>query len=511
MKTGKKIVSFLLIFFFLCFLLISGGYLYLKQNAVTVTFSSQLTKEGSMHLKNPYQGFYQLYGLTLTNDDISKAEELAARIAKDENHVLALLEINLKNFRDEPLSGAALTQLDRVFSLCSETSHQFIVRFLYDWDGKALETEPDSIELIETHMEQVAHYVNQYKEHIYLLQGIFLGDCGEMHHSKHMEAESMTRLLKKLADATDESIYLSVRTPAHWRIINNRTVPLTEEEGFSSGIASRLGLFNDGMMGSDIDLGTYGTSSFVDSTNPADKGTREEELEFQNRLCRFVPNGGECVLDNSFNDFENAITDLKKMNVSYLNSGHDMAVISKWKNSVFQSTDSSEKVFDGMNGFDYIKAHLGYRYVLENAALDYAAHLFHPSASLSLSIKNTGFSPAYKKFTSALLIQNSETGAVTETEIPFDNRGLNSDETAEISIPLDLNDFEEGMYRIYLRMQDKTTGLPIRFANEGLAEQGTSATQNISAVQNASAVQTAPSNPDTLADNCIFLGEITVS
>lgn len=493
MKNGKKIVSFLLIIFFSCLLLISGGYLYLKQTAVTVTFSSQLTKEGSMQLDNPYQGFYQLYGLNLTNDDISEAEELAARIAADENHVLALLEINLQNFKDEPLSDAALSQLDRFFSLCCETNHQFLVRFLYDWDGKALETEPDSIELIETHMEQVAHYVNQYKSHIYLLQGIFLGNCGEMHHSKHMDAESMTNLLKKLSDVTDGSVYLSVRTPAHWRIINNRTTPLTEEEGTSSSTASRLGLFNDGMMGSDIDLGTYGDSSFAGSTNPADKGTRQEELEFQNCLCRFVPNGGECVLDTSFNDLENAITDFAKMNVSYLNSLHDMTVINKWKNSVFKSTDSSTKIFDGMNGYDYIKAHLGYRYVLEDAVLDYAPHFFHPAASLRFSIKNVGFSPAYKQFTSTLVIQNSETEDITEMEISFDNRGLNTEETAEIAVPLNIEAFEKGTYQLYFRMQDKATDLPIRFANEGSAEQENPAGQN------------------TPIDNCIFLGDLTVS
>lgn len=488
MKTVKKTISVLMILLCFCLLLISGGYLYLKQTAISVTFSSQLTKESSMHLQNPYQGFYQIYALTLTNDDTSKADELAARVVADENHVLALLEINLKNFKEEPLSSAALTQLDRLFSLCSASNHQLIVRFLYDWDGKAPETEPDSIETIEGHMEQVSYYVNQYKDHIYLLQGVFLGDCGEMHHSKHMEADSMTRLLKKLADLTDDSIYLSVRTPAHWRIANNRTSPLDEKEAFSPDLASRLGLFNDGMLGSDIDLGTYGTSSFAGSSNPADKGTREEELDFQNRLCRFVPNGGECVLDNSFNDLENAIADLEKMNVSYLNSQHDITVINKWKNSVFQSMDSSTKVFDGMNGFDYIAAHLGYRYVLENAALFYEQRLFNQEATLAFSIKNVGFSPAYKTFTSILLIEDSETGKRNEFHLEFDNRGLNSGETAEITLPIDLSTMEKGTYQVYYQMKDEVTGLTIKLANQ------------------------APASPESLPDeDSVPLGSFTIS
>ncbi len=486
MKTGKKTISILMILLFFCLLLAMGGYLYLKQTALMVTFSSQLTKEGSMQLKNPYQGFYHIYGLTLTNDDISNVEALAARVVADEDQVLALLEINLKNFKDEPLSPAALTQLDRLFSLCCESNHQLIVRFLYDWDGNAPETEPDSIETIEGHMEQVTHYVNQYKEHIYLLQGVFLGDCGEMHHSKHMEADSMTRLLKKLADLTDDSIYLSVRTPAHWRIANNRTTPLNEEEAFSTDPASRLGLFNDGMLGSDIDLGTYGTSSFAGSSNPADKGTREEEIAFQNQLCRFVPNGGECVLDNSLNDLENAITDLEKMNVSYLNSQHDTTVINKWKNSIFQSTDSSTEIFDGMNGFDYISAHLGYRYVIENAALSYEQRLFNQEAALTVSIKNVGFSPAYKPFATTIFFQNSETGVILKTNANFDNRGLNSGETAKITIPLNLDTLEKGTWQIYCQMQDEASGLTIKFANE------------IPALQ-------------PLSEDCVLLGNLTIS
>ena len=52
---------------------------------------------------------------------------------------------------------------------------------------------------------------------------------------------------------------------------------------------------------------------------------REEELAFQDVLCSSVPSGGEVIVDNPYNDLENAIADLKTMHVSYLNE--DLSLI----------------------------------------------------------------------------------------------------------------------------------------------------------------------------------------
>ena len=38
---------------------------------------------------------------------------------------------------------------------------------------------------------------------------------------------------------------------------------------------------------------------------------RMEELAFQEKLCSRVPNGGEVIIDNEYNDLECAIADLK--------------------------------------------------------------------------------------------------------------------------------------------------------------------------------------------------------
>ena len=101
------------------------------------------------------------------------------------------------------------------------------------------------------------------------------------------------------------------------------------------------------------------------NTNYNDAWTREDELAFQNDLCRYVPNGGEVIIDNVYNDFDNAVKDLSQMHVSYLNSDYDSTVLNKWKETIVNGTDD---VWNGMSGYDYIKRHLGYRYVLDSSS-----------------------------------------------------------------------------------------------------------------------------------------------
>ncbi len=78
--------------------------------------------------------------------------------------------------------------------------------------------------------------------------------------------------------------------------------------------------FNDGMLGSVSDYGTYSDNTRQDAGDFS-AWTREEELAFQDVLCSSVPSGGEVIVDNPYNDLENAIADLKTMHVSYLNEG----------------------------------------------------------------------------------------------------------------------------------------------------------------------------------------------
>lgn len=445
------------------------------------------TPETADILNNPYCGWYDMYGYALNEGGENVFDSQTAEyIKKSSDTRLVLLQINLKNFSNRELPESALRQLDRIFTLWAESSHDIILRFLYDWDGLAMHTEPDDITFVKQHMRQTADIVNRHKNDIFLMQGIFVGSYAEMHNSKYMDAESMTSLALLLDSLIDEEIYLSVRTPAQLRTIF-KTADVRNMS--TDGRRLRFGLFNDGMLGSELDLGTYGSSgSSFSEENYSQKGDRAQEIAFQKKLCLLVPNGGEVVSDNEYNDIENAAKELSDMHVSYLNRAYDPAVISKWKTQVYNASGQSS-VYDGLSGLDYISAHLGYRFVIDNSSFTYSA--FKSGGLLKIYIKNDGFAPSYRNFRVTVSVEKNGAYAVQASDggepsgssdgnvISFD---LTDDfhtsewypgETAELAVSIPVSELKEGSFTVYLNMTDAVSDETILFANDAeLGEYG---------------------------------------
>ena len=484
-----------------------------------VDYLSYQYQESADALDNPYIGWYTIQGYLLSEDasfslpqqpdateDTKKAEEL--------RRGLSLIEINLKNYAECDLTASALSQVDSILSAWSKTGNQLILRFLYDWDGQNLQSEPKELSQILKHMEQVGPIINSYASSVYLIQGIFVGNWGEMNNTVHMGDGQMQTLIEKLADVTDPSIFLSVRTPAQLRsIVKNQIgnliqnwIPVDKTLAFNGTPPSRLGLYNDGMLGSANDTGTYGdkkapeikTSSndtnYNDmslnsgDTNYSDAWIREDELAFQNELCQYVPNGGEVIIDNEYNDFDHAIRDLAMMHVSYLNSAYDATVLDKWKASVYHADNVSQSnlvtdtnitnteysnsvnvsdAFDGMNGYDYIERHLGYRYVLRDSKLKFHP-LFDDSAVLTVDVENVGFANCYRPLDATVAVVSNATGkCVSSVNVDTDPRFWNSGEKTSFTVPIDVRGLEkEATYTIYLSCADMTLGRTILFGKE---------------------------------------------
>ena len=298
-------------------------------------------------LRNPNRGFYHMCRVVLDSGrDFESYESMAAAHRQTyPDDTLVLLEINLGGYRAGGIDDAGLENLDKLLSVWEGRDISLIIRFLYDWDGDGLTAEPDELDTVLGHIAQVGPVVQSYGDLIFGLQGLFVGSWGEMHGTKF--GNNFAELAKALDDATGRSMFLSVRTPAQLREILKA----------HPDMEPRLGLFNDGMLGSDTDLGTYDMAD-----QGAERRTREQELTFQESMCLSVPNGGEVVIENSYNDFENAVADLARMRVAYLNGAYDPAVLDKWAD-----TDLSGYGFEGMSGLDYIERRLGYRLRVEGS------------------------------------------------------------------------------------------------------------------------------------------------
>ena len=71
------------------------------------------------------------------------------------------------------------------------------------------------------------------------------------------------------------------------------------------------------------------------------------------------------VFNQNLSSLETAVSALKEMQISYLNADYDSRVLEKWKDSVWQGDDA----FNGCDGYTYIKAHLGYRYLINSCKI----------------------------------------------------------------------------------------------------------------------------------------------
>lgn len=457
--------NFLLVLLALLCIALAGNLYWsrLYQRYQPISYQSSTYQETNAALTNPFRGFQHLYGFTLSEDDPENTAKRTKQYINSGTLPLMLIQINLKNYAGTDLSANALAQLDCILEEIQTAKRQVILRFLYDWDGKALETEPDNIEQILRHMDQIGPVVNRHVDAVFLLQSTFTGNCGEMNSTKFGTHKDNRQLMSHLAQVTDPSIYLAVRTPSQLRGVTQTRTPVSVDTAYDGSLGSRLGLYNDGMFGSVFDLGTYDDTPNTDTTAPEDKGTRTEEIAFQDYICQFVPNGGEAVLDNPYSDFESALSDLNKMHVTYLSCEHDAAVLDKWKDTVYHGDDC----FDGVSGYEYIASHLGYRYMVTESGFTYDA-LDKDSAVLTLTIKNTGFAPAYRLFEGYLSLENMYTGLNLILPVSFDNRTIGGGSQADFSFPLTVNGLAEGVYQMTFFLTDPYTGQLIQFANEDM-------------------------------------------
>lgn len=450
----------------LVFLLLGIIIAYLLTSyANRITYMAEAFTESSEPLANPYQGFYHIIGYTLS-DEYTSAN--ASYQTDSYTASLALLEINLKNYRKTEISETGLAQFNDILEAWSQapSNPKLILRFLYDWDGIAAVTEPDSLDRILTHMDQISPLVNQHQDLIYIIQGIFIGNWGEMHHSRFMDGASVGTLIRHLNAVIAPSIYLSVRTPAQWRMINDvYDVPSNFPAfGTDDSLMGRLGLFNDGMLGSESDLGTYGSTARRDAGSPAYQGTRTEELEFQNRLCRYVPNGGEVIYQSTLSNLNTSVSALQAMHVSYLNADYDSRVLDKWRNTLWTEKDA----FRGCDGYYYVQEHLGYRYLIQSCKLRQSGVL-RQNLSLTLTLQNVGFANTLKPFLTSIVLKNAETGECISVPFGADLRKLCSGQKRSFTLKLPVKDLKHGRYQIYFSVTDETSGEMILLGNKNEA------------------------------------------
>ena len=460
--------------------------------------------ESTRALSNPGCGWYHLYSFDL-------AEESFLYIACEEEE-LVLLRIDIHAFRScEQIPKEALDWADRILTFFSQHGKGIILRIVYDTDGHGMEHEPSSIAFVKSHMRQLGEVIKAHAGEILVHQGLFVGSWGEMHSSKFLMGGRMEELAATLAQAIDGTCPIAVRKPVQLRNIEKKTT--------NSGTFT---LFNDGIFGSETDLGTYGTvprenemSENNSNTNNSSRNNgntqpwiRQDELAWQQKHMQRSFCGGEALggmttdmlsgkTDTSSGtdissktdpsapsftilDWHQAAADLAQMHISYLNSTYRQELLDDWK--------AQRAIWSGeeMSGYDYIGRHLGYRFTVICARMN--------NDILQITIRNTGFANLCEEAVCKLIFvevekeedrenkkeeskneenrkQTEENDSIQCIEIDCDPRTWDSgtDTMIESSIPQKILQMQEEKMlpvQFYLQLTRKRDGRILAFANE---------------------------------------------
>jgi hypothetical protein len=405
-------------------------------------------------LPNPGRGYYSIHSFPV--QEPVREEELRSGICKE--HQLALVRLDIGAYRDRPIEEAALENIRRILAVFRREKQEVILRTVYDTAGRGMEKEPPFLAGVVEHIGQLGPVFRENRDVIYTLQGVFVGNWGEMHGSRFLKGETLRLLLETLLEATGGTCRLAVRRPVQWRLLFPETeFPKAQRDPETVG-RPLTGLFNDGMLASESDLGTYGTGrrSAVGWEEP---WQRREELDFVSRLCRYVPNGGEVVRGEYVSEPKAIVEALRALRVSYLNGVYDGKVLTRWKKIAADFPGACR----GIRLFDYIGLHLGYRFVVKRVKL-------HASKGgrLKVEIANVGFSNLYEEAEAILLFQETRNGTWQRAVFCCDPRDW--DRGAVSVISLELPPLIRGEYQLYLALERKKDRRVIRFANRQARE-----------------------------------------
>ncbi len=415
-----------------------------------VRFKSARLKEISDYLQNPERGFYQLHTFSL-GSGVSMTDKEYTLNSTD---TIALVLISIASYKDRELDELAFTDLRRILDFFREYRLDVVLRIAYDIEGNCAENEPMEESLVMDHMDSLAPVIREYADIIFIYQGLLIGNWGEMHASKFLSPARLRKLSETFLSSLGSLMYLAVRRPSYVRVLFPEGRDLTQRQ---------VGIFDDAILASPTHLGTFGTAAKT-SVRREQAWLPDEERSYMAGINDHAPYGGEALWSDEKDSLEKVRTSLKgvadyfsRLHLTYLNRVYDNRFIDRLKEQTWKGRD----VFFGMNGYDYIERHLGYRPVLREVSCSVLEN-DQDTLKWELTIENVGFARAFFE-TAAWMHGIDETGR---------------DCSIDISHALVLTQVGAGEKRsfrfvtcrlvgdIYLEMAMKCNGHSITFANE---------------------------------------------
>lgn len=369
---------------------------------------------------------------------------------------------------DYPFDNAFFAGLRGTFENCRKNGCTIALRLRYDDNGTE-NPEPATFEMVQSHIRQIGDsaILEEYKDILMFVESGTVGCYGEQWGGKYCTVEQKAALLDLWLDIVPAPIPVTVRTPdifAAWAGIKRSE--LADWTSDPDSRAARVGLYDDGYMGSDSDLGTY-----------ADRETETAWLGRQTRTSCF---GGEFSGNLEFAQKyttylpENAIPEMYQTHLTYINSN----IFGLYGDYTFgeqydvQGADNS--AYYGQTVHKFIRDHLGYRFVLRRADVT-AEAMQGGEISAAFAVENTGFANPVMKQKCEILLEKD--GCYYRAPVDVEPQHWYSCTVSEEHLKLQLPDgIEPGEWRVFLKLSvgNQTVGQfrsrSVQFANDGIYE-----------------------------------------
>lgn len=391
--------------------------------------------------------------------------------------------------KNQNLTEDALNVLQATFDSIRAYDGFAVVRICYDpWYNGRSNVTPDH-EWVLKHVKQLAPVLSKNTDVIVALEMGMHGAYGEMHSDTNITYDRVAEAVNLMLRNTPPELKILTRTGNYsakvlgfdnwgvdFHIDGEKFKEIAEAKGDTM---YRVGMFNDGYLGTQYDYGTWGGDC-------ASSICREEGVAWLEKYSINTPYGGEALATASgyqvINTPEFLAYEGFRSHTSYLNVQWNYNLINEWKKTPFKQKDFDydPSRLDSLSGFKFIEDHLGYRFVLRESWLSDTVG-DDGILRAKLRIQNVGFGNLTRNAPVRLAVLEDLEGSnlamcpmPTYYELPdVDSRNIHSrtisiaggdtvmtfDGNNEIEITAKIKVYDKKCYQVYLKIGE------IEFAN----------------------------------------------
>ena len=314
--------------------------------------------------------------------------------------------------KNQDLTEDALNVLQESLDSIRSFGGHVIVRICYDpWYNGRSNVTPDH-EWVLKHVKQLAPVLSKNTDVIVALEMGMHGAYGEMHSDTNITYDRVAEAVNLMLRNTPPELKILTRTGNYsakvlgfddwgkdFYVGGEKFEEIAKAKGDTM---YRVGMFNDGYLGTQYDYGTWGADCKTSIC-------REEGVAWLEKYGINTPYGGEALTTANgyqvINTPEFLAYEGFRTHTSYLNIQWNNNLIDSWKKTPFtqKDFDYDPARVDSLSGFKYINDHLGYRFVLRESWISDtvgADGIF----KAKLRIQNVGFGNLTRKMKASLYI-----------------------------------------------------------------------------------------------------------